>query len=92
MAESKYSINFLKRAHKESIYHESRILKSKLCGCFYCKETFEPNKILEWTDEGSKKGKTAMCPSCGIDSVLDDEFPIENIDFLIQMNRLWFQV
>ena len=88
----KYSKEFLKQAHKKSIYHETKILNSNLCGCFYCKGTFEPKKILEWTDEDSKKGKTAMCPNCGIDSVLDDEFPIEDKEFLNQMNKLWFQV
>ncbi len=90
MAASKYSIEFLKKAHKESIYHEPLILKSKLCGCFHCKKTFEPNKIIEWTDKSSKKGKTAMCPNCGIDSVLDDKFPIEDQAFLNQMNKFWF--
>jgi hypothetical protein len=87
----KYSNEFLKNAHKKSIYHETKIINSKLCGCFYCKKNFEPEKILEWTDKNSKKGKTAICPNCGIDSVLADEFPIEDQLFLNQMNELWFQ-
>ncbi|MFT6001236.1 MAG: hypothetical protein ACI81P_003705 [Neolewinella sp.] len=86
----RYSNEFLKLAHKKSIYHETKIVKSNLCGCFYCKETFEPKTISDWTDEGSNKGRTAMCPKCGIDSVLDDEFPIEDNEFLNQMNKFWF--
>ena len=88
----KYSKELLHKAHNESIYHEIAIMKSKLCGCFYCKRIFEPIKILEWTDKSSKKGRTAICPHCGIDSVLDDNFPIEDSEFLTQMNRHWFWV
>lgn len=86
----KYSNDFLKRAHKASIYHETKILNSKLCGCFYCKETFEPKMILEWTDWNSNKERTAICPNCEIDSVLDDKFPVEDKEFLKQMNKFWF--
>ena len=71
MAESKYSIEFLNKAHKE---------------------TFESKKIFVWTDKDSIKGKTALCRNCGIDSVLDDEFPIEDKEFINQMNKLWFQI
>jgi len=42
------------------------------------------------TDENSDKGRTALCPFCGIDSVLGDDFPIQNNEFLSQMNKHWF--
>ncbi|MFK7972614.1 MAG: hypothetical protein AB8F95_19745 [Bacteroidia bacterium] len=86
----KYSSKFLKQAHKESIYHEASVVKSALCGCFHCEEIFKSTEIFKWTDEGSGKEKTALCPNCGIDSVLDDKFPIQDKDFLNQMREFWF--
>jgi hypothetical protein len=77
----------LERAHKRSIYHRAEILGSGLCGCFGCLETFEPRVIEEWTD----KGDTALCPFCGIDSVIGDAsgYPITE-EFLTAMEARWF--
>lgn len=36
------------------------------CGCYYCCRTFSASEIKEWTD----RGETALCPKCGIDSVV----------------------
>ena len=58
-------------AHKHSIFHKSEIMKSDICGCFYCLEIFPPSKIEEWTDQDlNDKEETAMCPKCAIDSVI----------------------
>ena len=32
--EKKYSIEYLKAAHKHSIFHKQEIMESELCGCF----------------------------------------------------------
>jgi hypothetical protein len=47
-----------------------------------------PSEIEEWTDEG----KTAMCPRCGIDSVIGSAsgFPMSS-NFLRQMHSHWFE-
>lgn len=74
-------------AHEFSSRHRDAIADAQICGCFYCLEIFEPNKIEDWlTDEG-----TALCPRCGIDSVLPDNvgYPITR-DFLTQMKSYWF--
>ena len=86
----KYTEVFLQSAHNGSIFHESKIIGSEICGCFHCKKTFDKNEITVWTDIGSEKGKTAMCPYCGIDSVLSDEYPIHDPSFLASMNKMWF--
>ena len=86
----KYNKKFLQKAHGASIYHEAKIRNSKICGCFYCKRTFDAKEIIEWTDEGAKKDRTAICPYCIIDSVIDDEYPIEDKEFMDQMNKHWF--
>ena len=74
---TKQLIPELEKAHKFCSYHRDIIeQEAVLCGCFYCCTTFLPEKIIEWTDILVKRGgdgiraKTALCPNCGIDSVL----------------------
>jgi hypothetical protein len=77
----------LRRAHQHSIRHFAELAKSSLCGCFYCLDLFEFKDITEWTDEN----QTALCPNCGIDSVIGDAsgFPITE-EFLTAMKTRWF--
>jgi hypothetical protein len=67
-------------------------MQSEICGCFYCLERFPPNAITEWIDANATgEGQTALCPRCGIDSVIGSAsgFPITP-EFLKSMNRRWF--
>jgi hypothetical protein len=83
----------LRKAHNHSSNHRREILISELCGCFYCKATFAPSEIEEWVDEDkSNIGQTALCPKCGIDSVIGSksEFPINDKRFLKEMHKYWF--
>ncbi len=45
-------------------------------------------EINEWVDDDT----TALCPKCGIDSVIGSasEYPVENPAFLNAMHRLYF--
>ena len=74
-------------AHRHSIRHRTEIEASATCGCFYCLETFPPSVVEVWVDAGA----TALCPSCGIDSVIGDRsgYPVTT-DFLARMRRHWF--
>ncbi len=84
--------HWLKVAHKKSIYHRKEIEESILCGCFYCKRIFQAKKIREWVDvSGPVSEQTALCPHCGIDSVIGDasDFNITET-FLKEMNEAWF--
>ncbi len=74
-------------AHRCASRHRSEIEKSALCGCFYCGETFENNRIQQWTDAG----QTALCPHCGIDAVIGNAsgYPLTP-QFLGEMKRYWF--
>lgn len=76
-------------AHQHSINHKVEIEKSKLCGCFYCLHTFQPTEIIEWIV--SVNDEFAMCPKCGIDSVIGDAsgYPVTD-EFLREMNQHWF--
>lgn len=88
--ESKYDNDFLKLAHKNSSCHKEEILKGDLSGCFHCGETFLPTEINEWIKENNNRGETAICPKCGIDSVLSSKLPIKDEKFLSEMHKFWF--
>jgi hypothetical protein len=79
----------LRVAHDKCINHRADIERSQLCGCFYCRNTFGPDRIVEWVDDDS----TAMCPECGIDSVLGDALGVQiTRSFLEAMHSAWFAV
>jgi hypothetical protein len=75
-------------AHGHCNNNKAELESSKLCGCFYCLHIFSPAEIEEWVDSDET---TALCPSCGIDSVLGDisGFPITK-EFLNRMHKHWF--
>jgi uncharacterized Zn finger protein (UPF0148 family) len=88
----KYKPEYLKTAHKRSSFHKKEILESDICGCFYCKKTFLPTEINDWCDENNPKGLTALCPKCGIDSVIGSKsgYPVDDKEFLEEMKKYWF--
>lgn len=82
----------VRAAHKHSSNHRAEISGSASCGCFYCCATFAPSAIEDWVDEDDAGvGRTALCPRCGIDSVLGDKagFPLTHA-FLELMKSYWF--
>ncbi|WP_186767634.1 HNH endonuclease [Blastopirellula retiformator] len=85
--------NFSIPAHEHSSYHRDELLKSETCGCFFCLRIFNSSEIVCWTDKlpNSEKGETALCPYCGIDSVIGSQsgYPMTH-EFLEKMNDRWF--
>lgn len=79
------------RAHRHSSHHRDEVLAGERCGCFYCCAVFAPSEITNWTDEWDGVGRTAMCPHCGVDSVIGDEsgYPVTR-EFLAAMKTQWF--
>ena len=79
------------RAHRHSIRHRVEVTASERCGCFCCEAIFPPVEIVEWTDEWEGVGQTALCPRCGIDSVIGSEsgYPVTP-GFLAAMKAHWF--
>ena len=75
-------------AHAFSINNEEELMKENKCGCFYCCEIFDPKEIEEWADDAEG---TALCPFCGIDSVIGESsgYPITK-EFLEAMKKYWF--
>ncbi len=82
----KYKEEFLIEAHKACDLHRKSILENEFCGCFYCKKVYKSIEIKEWTDDE----ETAICPKCGIDSVLSSQLPIDKREFLAAMNNYYF--
>jgi hypothetical protein len=84
----------LLEAHRHSTIHGLEIDSSAICGCFYCLGTYVPSEITEWLDDRiyGQAGQTALCPRCGIDSVIGSAagFPI-TAEFLRAMRERWFE-
>ena len=75
-------------AHKYSSNHKKELQKDHICGCFYCLKIFDPVEIKDWIKDPQG---TALCPYCGMDSVIGEHsgFPI-TVDFLSKMKYDWF--
>lgn len=74
----------LEEWHNKAYFNKDIIEKANICGCFYCRNFFYPIEIREYCD----RGKTALCPRCGIDAIL----PLEKQDSYIleEMYKHWF--
>lgn len=75
------------KIHKMSIKNRDLIGKADKCGCFYCEKVFSPREIVEWI-----WGDTAVCPYCGIDSVIaegNEQFITEIL--LKEMKNIFFE-
>ena len=89
------SIETLREIHLYSAGHRHLVERATGCGCFYCKAMFPASEIELWCDDpegGLDKGTTALCPRCGIDSVLPNNIPgIELTSALLEeMQRHFF--
>lgn len=71
-----------------SMKNKKFIEESESCGCYHCTQSFSKNEISQWTDNG----QTALCPHCGVDSVLGQtcgiELEKENLQFI---HNYWFK-
>ena len=77
----------LEATHKFSSHHRGLVTPTATCGCFYCESVFQGQDVADWTDQG----QTALCPKCGIDSVLPENAAIRvTSDLLVKMRAYWF--
>ena len=84
-----YNRNTFERADTYSRFNRTDLEGDNICGCFYCLEIFSPKEIYEWCCESARgDGVTALCPHCGIDSVIGESsgYPITK-ETLKAMNR-----
>lgn len=74
-------------ARNQRYKNQGELASKEEVGCFYCLEKFSSDKIVEWV---KRKGEgTAICPCCGIDSVIS--LPFDDT-LLKEMNEYWFAV
>ncbi len=72
--------------HKFSAANREYIDKSGKCGCFFCLKIFDKSEVSDYLADS-----TALCPICGVDSVLPDS-KIELSDMLLEnMYKVWFE-
>jgi hypothetical protein len=71
--------------HAVSSHHRLQLAHTGRCGCFYCLKFFDASEIEDWID----KEQTALCPHCGIDSVLPATEEVTP-EMLKAMQQVWF--
>jgi NAD-dependent SIR2 family protein deacetylase len=83
-----YEHEFLmKKLHAYCTCNRNLIENSNKCYCFHCGKIFEKDDIKEYIDNGV----TALCPDCGVDSVIPDSVDEEiNKEVINDMNQYWF--
>jgi hypothetical protein len=74
-------------AHKECAGNRRALLTAEKGACFYCLEEFPSEEIADWVGDN----ETALCPRCGIDSVLVVKGPSADREFLVRMREYWFE-
>lgn len=75
------------KLHAYSSNNKELIEKSEYCHCFHCKKKFNSKEV----DQYLEIENTALCPHCGIDSVIPDciDETIDN-ELIEGMNKYWF--
>lgn len=76
----------IKELSKYSMRNKVYIGESDKCACYFCLSEFNPEEIVEWTDEG----ETALCPKCKIDSVVGNSVVNWDTKFLEDASHYWF--
>lgn len=72
-----------KKWWKKAFHNAEHIERHTRCGCYMCCRRFNTKQITEWAD----KGKTALCPHCGLDGLLAGRYTVR---FLAQIaNHLY---
>ena len=74
-------------AHVHASRNREETEASARCACYFCFKTFPTATIKAWIDAN----QTALCPFCGVDSVLGNASQIRIDDrFLRQMHQHHF--
>ena len=82
----------IQQAHKHSVKSRQEVLGIYICACFHCHADFHPEEITVWWDDDVHGiGQTAVCPRCGIDSVIRSQarLPIDQ-EFLGKKQHYYF--
>lgn len=86
-------MNDIKQFAKFAFNNKKPLQSSVQCGCVYCLKIFAPEEIKHWIDAKDIKrqeGQTALCPYCGVDSIIPDDNKTLTEDILKQAKEYWF--
>jgi NAD-dependent SIR2 family protein deacetylase len=77
----------IKNAIKYATSNEQDLRNSDQAGCYYCKKIYLASDVTEFIEDE----RTALCPKCGIDSVLPSNSSIKlTPKNLAELNKYWF--
>jgi hypothetical protein len=76
----------IQEAPRLSMKNKASIASSKKAGCYHCLNIFDAVEIKTYTD----KNQTAICPKCGIDSILGDADIKISAQLLKEIKSYWF--
>lgn len=81
-----YTDDELQKIHKWSNNNRAALEASTEAGCFYCLEIYKPKQVKDWclVNNINTNPDCAICPYCGIDSVL----PSVNVNITKQLLRV----
>lgn len=80
----------------QATHNRAALEREQDASCFFCLRTYPTALIVDWTDKADpatqqlkrdESGQTALCPHCGIDSVMPGKVPLR---LLTQLNEVWF--
>lgn len=78
---------YLKKLHQYCTNNKKLISKANKCYCFFCMKEMKSEEIVDYLSVE----ETAICPYCGIDSIIPDSINDEvNITIIKEMNKYWF--
>jgi hypothetical protein len=76
----------LQRIYQHSRLNRQFMVPGSACRCFHCLKEFPAEDVSHWTD----RGKTALCPRCGIDSVLSNSADELTDDLIRRLQATYF--
>jgi NAD-dependent SIR2 family protein deacetylase len=76
----------LQRIYQHSRLNRPFMVPGSGCRCFHCLKEFAAEEVSRWTDGG----ETALCPRCGIDSVLSNNADELTDDLIRQLQATFF--
>jgi hypothetical protein len=77
----------IKAAIKFATTNKKALEISEKAGCYYCLKIYPANEVTDFLEVED----TALCPHCGIDSVLPGKSPYElTSETLKELNKFWF--
>ena len=75
--------------HSHTLRNQQEIALSEYCHCISCCKSYPSSIVMDFIKDGD--GETALCPYCGIDSVIGDACGLViDQEILTALNNRWF--